>query len=109
MIEEIKESKEVTEVKETVTGIVIKCDVCGKIIFDKRNNKKISPKRQFWHLYAGHGGKDDADYEIEESFDTCSPECLHKKVDEYIATSNHGSSINPQYLIMWSMNWDKNT
>lgn len=44
MIEEIKEIKEVTEVKETVTGRVMKCDICGKIIFDSRNDKK----GQFW-------------------------------------------------------------
>ncbi len=101
MIEEIKEIKEVTEVKETVTGRVMKCDVCGKIILDGR--KKIFPKRQFWHLYTGHG----ATHENRESFDACSPECLHKKLDEYIATSNHGG--DKQYLIMWSMNGDKNT
>lgn len=107
MIKEIKETKEVTETKEIVTGMTIKCDVCGKIILDVR--KKIFPKGQFFHLYTGHGGQDNAALENAESFDACSPECLHKKVDEYIATSNHGSSINPQYLIMWSMNWDKNT
>ena len=102
MIEEIKEIKEVTEVKETVTGRAMKCDVCGKIILDGR--KKIFPKRQFWRIYTGHGGQDNVTCESKESFDACSPECLHKKLDEYITTSSCDGNINPQYFIMWNIN-----
>lgn len=38
MIDEIKEVREVTETKETVIGEVMKCDVCGKIIYDSRQD-----------------------------------------------------------------------
>lgn len=95
MIEEIKEIKEVTEVKETVTGRVMKCDVCGKIIFDSRNDKK---GQFWWHLYTGHNDWGNDSCESMESFDVCSTECLHKKLDEYITTSNYGDGLNSQYI-----------
>ena len=86
MLEKIKEMRSVTEVKETVVGEVLKCDICGKVIFDSRNDTEqqkrtgMSRDQYWWGLTTGHSdwGNDSAD--SIESFDICSPDEFSLKV-----------------------------
>lgn len=98
MIDEIKEVREVTETKETVIGEVMKCDVCGKIIYDSRKDDGIlmHNNQHWWSLTTGHNDWGNDSIDSVEQYDICSPECLKVKFDEYCKDSNR--EINSMYF-----------
>lgn len=81
MIEVIKDVREVTEFKETVIGEIMKCDVCGKVIYNTKYDKNNFTNRQhWWGLVTGHNDWGNDSCDSIESFEICSPECLNKKL-----------------------------
>lgn len=72
---DIKETKEVTEVKSVTVGH--KCDNCGKV-----HNGQFPDE---WHHFSSHHnewGNDSID--SYEYYDVCSPECYVKKLTEVV-------------------------
>lgn len=99
MIECIKDTIEVTEVKETKTEEICRCDICKKIIYKKDliNNKANQLYIPYWHISTSHSdwGRDSID--SIEYFDVCSDDCLATKMYEYISES---SSNRPNSMEM---------
>lgn len=98
MVKEIKEVREVTEVKEKVIGFVKTCDVCGKVIYDTREDVPMlgAHGQHWWELTTGHCDWGNDSIDSIEDFDLCSPDCLRHKLEEYIKDSNH--EINSCYF-----------
>ena len=82
MIEEIKETKQV--IAETVVAKIKKCDICGKIIWDSRNEGYGVKFQDRYYLTTGHEDWGNDSCDSMKTFDICSKECLMKKFDEYI-------------------------
>lgn len=86
---EIKEKKEVTEVKEVTVGH--KCDNCGKVV-----NKVNFPDE--WHSFSSQHrewGNDSCD--SFEYYEVCSPECYidkFTKIVEVEMKDRHDAEIN---------------
>lgn len=73
---EIRDKKEVTEIKEVTIGY--KCDVCGNVI-----DTKNFPDE--WHMFSSNHnewGNDSID--SYEYYQVCSPECYVKKFIEIV-------------------------
>lgn len=85
---QVKETKEVTEIKEIVVAETTICDVCGKVIRDSRDKYSGAP---FWSLATHHNDWGNDSYESLENFDLCSVECLTKKFEEYCKESSRTS------------------
>lgn len=91
MIEKIKDVREVTEIKETVIGEIMKCDICGKVIYDTQKEEPTDMRKgqHWWHLVTGHNDWGNDSRESVESFYICSRKCIRKKFEEYLEVSDH--------------------
>lgn len=78
---DIKETKEVTEVKTVTVGI--KCDNCGKV-----HNGDLPDE---WHSFSSHHNEwgNDSIYSY-EYYDVCSPECYVEKLAEVVEGEMNG-------------------
>lgn len=85
MVREITEVREVVKTNETVVvAEVRKCDVCGKIIFDSREQLSFFERRPYWDITTGHHDWGNDSVDSIKNKDVCSKKCLQKVFDEYL-------------------------
>ena len=69
---------------EVVVGSTCSCDVCGKLIEKRTENKIIYCIGSYWELCTGHHDWGNDSIDSIEYFDLCSKECIQKKFDSYL-------------------------
>lgn len=72
---------------DVVIGEEIKCDVCGKVIYE-REDSKLLQNSDYWHLMTCHNSWGNDSIDSVESFDLCSAECLREMFEEYCEESS---------------------
>lgn len=77
-----KTVKKTKRIAEKVT-----CDVCGKIIADKKNRWA-----GYWTLTTGHNDWGNDSCESYEDFDLCSKDCVQEKLNEYFDNCKHSNT-----------------
>lgn len=70
--------------KDVTVGLERTCDVCGKLILKKNEDKITCCIGKHWGLTIGHydWGNDSCD--SVEQYDICSAECLEKELQKYV-------------------------
>lgn len=72
-------------VKTDVTvGLERTCDVCGKLILKKNENKITYCTGKHWELTIGHNDWGSDSYSSIEHYGICSAECLEKELQKYV-------------------------
>lgn len=72
-------------VKTDVTvGFERTCDVCGKLILKKNENKTTYCSGKQWKLTTGHNDWGNDSCDSIEYKDICSAECLEKELQKYV-------------------------
>lgn len=72
-------------VKTDVTvGLERTCDVCGKLILKKNEDKITYCIGKHWGLTIGHHDWGNDSRDSVEHYDICSAECLEKELQKYV-------------------------
>lgn len=80
MYKNITVKKEVTEVKDVITGERIICDQCNKEIYNSENGQDS----YFFEVTKGHNDWGNDSVDSIENLEICSDECLYKALDEFL-------------------------
>ena len=90
-------NKKITEKRLIETDVIVKeqivCDVCGKLIKERKDKAISFCIGNYWSLYKYHN-----EFECSSLLDLCSNECVKEEFEKYInETNNETFELEPVF------------